>query len=110
MDTGSLLKSLLNIAGYTQKDFAGMISLSPSTFSKIINGKYQIHSSDTVPFSTNCARILAQKIYEHNCYYKLGGIFPIICKFSSRQNLEHFFFLAFQYVINQDRLTHPSQG
>ncbi|HHU07261.1 MAG TPA: helix-turn-helix transcriptional regulator [Clostridiaceae bacterium] len=103
MKTGRLLKSLLDIADITQKNFAESIYTSPSTISKIITGKHLVSSSDEKSFSAKAARILADNIFETNCYFKFRDILPIICDFISKHDLEQFLLKAFMYAIEIDR-------
>lgn len=108
MKTGDLLKSLLDQAEVSQKDFADSVYLSPSTISKTINAKIMIRPNDAESFSTQCSIILARALYEHDPANKLGKIFPAIPRFSSRHDLEYFLLLAFRYVIDLDHRTNDS--
>lgn len=103
MNTGELLKSLLDIADLKQKSFAESMYASPSKISKIINGKLAITTAETKSFSEQAARIFADELYEDNCYFKLKEIFPVIIDFSSWHDLNDFLYSAFQYSIEQDR-------
>lgn len=103
MKTGRLLKSLLDIADITQKSFAESVFTSPSTISKIITGKHLVSPSEEKSFSAKAARILADNIYESNCYFKFKDILPVICDFTSKHDLEQFLLKAFMYSIELDR-------
>lgn len=103
MKTGILLKSLLDVADMTQKDFAESVFTSPSTISKIITNKHLISPSDEKSFSVKSSRILANSIYESNCYFKFKDIFPVVYDFSSKHDLEQFLLKAFLYAIELDR-------
>ncbi|NLV99500.1 MAG: helix-turn-helix transcriptional regulator [Clostridiaceae bacterium] len=102
MTTGTLLKSLLDIAGLRQKSFADRMFTSPSKLSKLINGNILLSRKEANDFSERAARILANEIYEPNCYYKLQDLFPFIVNFSSRNELYQFLLAAFSYTINLD--------
>ncbi len=109
MNTGELLKSLLDIANLKQKAFAESMYASPSKISKIINGKLTISAAEARSFSEQAARFFADELYEDNCYFKFRDIFPVILDFSSWHDLNDFLFSAFQYSIEQDIETaeHP---
>jgi len=102
MNTGELLKSLLDIANLKQKAFAQSMYASPSKISKIINGKLTVSAAEAKSFSEQAARIFADELYEDNCYFKFKEIFPVILDFSSWHDLNDFLFSAFQYSIEQD--------
>lgn len=103
MTTGDLLKALLDIANLKQKSFAERMYTSPSKISKIISGKLLVSSVEANSFSEQAARIIADEVFENNCYFKFRDIFPVIFDFSSRYDLNDFLYSAFQYTIEQDR-------
>lgn len=103
MNTSTLLTSLLEIAGLTQKKFAELVGMSPSTLSQIISGNQHIRSDDSSNFCSKAARVLAHRIYSHRCFIEFKDLFPVIIDFYSRHDLEQFLLHAFHYVIDNDR-------
>ena len=104
MTTGDLLKALLDIANLKQKSFAERMYTSPSKISKIISGKLLVSSVEANSFSEQAARIIADEVFENNCYFKFRDIFPVIFDFSSRYDLNDFLYSAFQSVISYSSL------
>lgn len=102
MTTGKLLKSLLDIAGLSQKSFADSMFTSPSKLSKLINGNILLSQKEASDFSEQACRILANEIYEPNCCFKLKNLFPFIVDFSSRNELYQFLLAAFSYTMILD--------
>ena len=102
MTSGTLLKSLLDIAGLSQKSFADSLFISPSKLSKLIHGNIFLSQKEASDFSEQAARILANEIYEPNCCFKLKDLFPFIIDFSSRNELYEFLLTAFTYTIILD--------
>lgn len=103
MTTGNLLKSLIDLSGLTQKDFAEGMYTSPSKISRIINGNILIGQKEASEFSEQAARILAREIFDVNCHLKLQKIFPFILMFNSRHDLYQFILLAFLYTITLEK-------
>lgn len=103
MTTGKLLKSLLDIAGLSQKSFAGSILISSSKLSKLINSNIFLSRKEAGDFFERASRILANEIFEPDCWFKLQSLFPFIIKFRSRHELYQFLLTAFSYSIVLDR-------
>jgi len=103
MTTGKLLKSLLDIAGLSQKSFAGSISISSSKLSKLINSNIFLSRKEASDFFERASRILANEIFEPDCWFKLQSLFPFVVKFRSRHELYQFLLTAFSYSNVLDR-------